>query len=75
MMKLTLKQLRYFEHLAHHRHFGRAAEAAAISQPALSMQIRELEETLGLALVERALGETRVQFTSPGEHDPSLPDP
>ncbi|MFZ1482178.1 MAG: LysR substrate-binding domain-containing protein [Paracoccaceae bacterium] len=54
MMKLTLKQLRYFEHLAHHRHFGRAAEAAAISQPALSMQIRELEETLGLALVERA---------------------
>ncbi|SDU27744.1 hydrogen peroxide-inducible genes activator [Stappia sp. ES.058] len=50
---LTLRQLRYFDALAHHLHFGRAADAVAVSQPALSMQIRELEATLGIALVER----------------------
>ena len=53
MTILTLKHLRYFEALARHRHFGRAAEASGISQPALSMQIKELEETLGTALLER----------------------
>ncbi|WP_349357723.1 LysR substrate-binding domain-containing protein [Stappia sp.] len=50
---LTLRQLRYFDALARHRHFGRAAEDVSVSQPALSMQIRELEATLGIALVER----------------------
>ena len=50
---ITLRQLRYFEALARHKHFGRAAEDCAISQPALSMQIRELEQSLGTALVER----------------------
>lgn len=50
---ITLRQLRYFEALARHRHFGKAAEACAISQPALSMQIRELEQSLGTSLVER----------------------
>lgn len=54
MINITLKQLRYFEALARHRHFGRAAEDCAISQPALSMQIKELEETLGAALFERS---------------------
>ena len=53
MNNLTLKQLRYFEALARHGHFGQAAAASAISQPALSMQIRELEESLGAALFER----------------------
>jgi LysR family hydrogen peroxide-inducible transcriptional activator len=53
MKNLTLKQLRYFEALSRHGHFGRAAEACAISQPALSMQIKELEESLGSALFER----------------------
>ena len=53
MSMITLRQLRYFEALARHRHFGRAAEDCAISQPALSMQIRELEQSLGAALVER----------------------
>jgi len=50
---ITLRQLRYFEALARYKHFGRAAEDCAISQPALSMQIRELEQSLGAALVER----------------------
>lgn len=53
MKNLTLKHLRYFEALARHGHFGRASEACAISQPALSMQIKELEETLGTPLFER----------------------
>jgi LysR family transcriptional regulator, hydrogen peroxide-inducible genes activator len=65
MTNLTLKQLRYFEALAQHGHFGRAADACAISQPALSMQIKELEEQLGAALFER--GARRVRLTSFGE--------
>lgn len=50
---VTFRQLRYFESLARNKHFGRAAEDCAISQPALSMQIRDLEQSLGGALVER----------------------
>ena len=65
MIQLTLKQLRYFDALARHGHFGRAAEACAISQPALSMQIKELEDVLGAVLVER--GPRQVRLTSFGE--------
>jgi LysR family transcriptional regulator, hydrogen peroxide-inducible genes activator len=54
---ITLRQLRYLEALGEHRHFGRAAEACAVTQPALSMQIRELEKVLGVELVERRPGE------------------
>ncbi|WP_146589855.1 hydrogen peroxide-inducible genes activator [Puniceibacterium confluentis] len=53
MANITLKQLRYFEALARHGHFGHAAEASAISQPALSVQIRELEAGLSVSLFER----------------------
>src|SRR5882757_9224975 len=53
-MTVTLRQLRYFSALARHGHFGRAAEACAISQPALSMQIKELEDALGGVLLERS---------------------
>jgi LysR family hydrogen peroxide-inducible transcriptional activator len=53
---LTLRQLRYFDALARCQHFGRAAEECAVSQPALSMQIRELEEFLGTELFERRPG-------------------
>lgn len=59
-MNLTLKQLRYFEALARHGHFGRAADTCAISQPALSMQIKELEESVGTALFERGAREVRL---------------
>lgn len=54
MPNVTLRQLAYFDALARHGHFGRAAEACAVSQPALSMQIKELEQTLGAALFERS---------------------
>ncbi|MCY0096726.1 hydrogen peroxide-inducible genes activator [Hoeflea ulvae] len=65
MRNLTLKQLRYFEALAQHSHFGRAANACAISQPALSVQIRELEDSLGTKLFER--GARKARLTSFGE--------
>lgn len=53
MINLTFRQLRYFDALARYGHFGRAAEACAISQPALSMQIKEMEQALGGPLLER----------------------
>ncbi|GAB4394627.1 MAG: hydrogen peroxide-inducible genes activator [Kiloniellaceae bacterium] len=65
MINLTLKQLRYFEAVARHGHFGQAAADCAISQPALSMQIKELEESLGTGLFER--GGRHVRLTSFGE--------
>lgn len=54
---ITLRQLRYLAALAKHGHFGRAAEACAVTQPALSMQIRDLERTLGVKVVERRPGD------------------
>jgi LysR family transcriptional regulator, hydrogen peroxide-inducible genes activator len=65
MAELTLRQLRYFDALANHGRFGRAAAACGVSQPALSMQIKELEDVLGAALVER--GARQVRLTSFGE--------
>ncbi len=60
MTNLTLKQLRYITALARHGHFGRAAEACAISQPALSMQVAALEAELGAPLFERGAREVRL---------------
>jgi len=60
MANFTLKQLRYFEALARHGHFGHAAESCAVSQPALSMQIKELEETLETPLFERGARQARL---------------
>lgn len=54
---ITLRQLRYLSSLARHRHFGRAAEDCAVTQPALSMQVRELEREIGAELVERRPGD------------------
>ncbi|MEL6423583.1 MAG: LysR substrate-binding domain-containing protein, partial [Pseudomonadota bacterium] len=54
MKSLTLRQLQYFDAIARHGHFGRAAEACAVTQPALSMQLKELEATLGTPLLERS---------------------
>ena len=52
-MPVTLRQLRYFQALIEHGSFSRAAESVHVSQPALSLQIRELESGLGGPLVER----------------------
>ena len=60
---ITLRQLKYLSALARHGHFGRAAEDCAVTQPALSMQIRDLEKTLGLALVERRPGDVTLTDT------------
>ncbi|QDY70953.1 hydrogen peroxide-inducible genes activator [Qingshengfaniella alkalisoli] len=65
MKGLTLKHLRYFEALSRHRHFGHAAEACAISQPALSVQMKELEALLGAPLIER--GPRKVGLSPLGE--------
>jgi LysR family hydrogen peroxide-inducible transcriptional activator len=54
---ITLRQLRYLGALARHRHFGRAAAACGVTQPALSMQVRDLEAELGVELVERRHGD------------------
>ncbi|MDP3264363.1 MAG: LysR substrate-binding domain-containing protein [Tabrizicola sp.] len=65
MSNLSIRQLRYFDALARQGHFGRAAELCSISQPALSMQIKDLEESLGAALFER--GARQVRLTGFGE--------
>ncbi|MEN8894033.1 hydrogen peroxide-inducible genes activator [Planktotalea arctica] len=65
MADLTLKQLRYFDAVARAAHFGRAAALCSISQPAISVQIKELEQTLGTALFER--GAREVRLTQAGE--------
>ena len=65
MLNLTMRQLRYFDALARLRHFGRAAAACAISQPALSEQIKEVESSFGAPLFER--GGRQVRATSLGE--------
>lgn len=50
---MNIRDLKYLVSLVEHQHFGRAAEACFVSQPALSMQIQKLEEILGIKLLER----------------------
>ncbi len=65
MKNLTLRHLRYAVAVADHGHFGHAATASAVSQPALSMQIKDLEDRLGLPVFER--GPRTVRLTGFGE--------
>ena len=63
-MHLTLRQLSLFESVARHRSFTRAAAELHLSQPAVSMQVRQLDESAGLPLFEK-IGR-RIQLTEAG---------
>lgn len=64
MQRPSIRQLEYAVAVADELHFGRAAKASAISQPALSAQVQQLEELLGVQLFER--GRRRVLLTPAG---------
>jgi len=66
MRGATLQQLRLFSSAARHLSFARAAEECHVSQPAVSMQIRSLEEQVGLPLFDR--GHRQLSLTTPGEY-------
>lgn len=71
-MHLTLRQIRIFEAVAKHESYTRAAEAMHMTQPAVSMQIKQLEEDVGVELFERrgkrmclsTVGKDLLQYTS-----------
>src|SRR5437764_2969651 len=60
-----LDKLEYLIALSRERHFGRAAETCGVTQPTLSAGIKQLEETLGVLLVQR--GSRFLGFTPEGE--------
>src|SRR5215469_13946971 len=64
-MDLKLKDLRYLVALADLRHFGRAAARCHVSQPTLSAQLKKLEESLGVQLIERT--PNNLTLTAAGE--------
>ena len=64
-MHLTLRQLKVFEAVARHLNFTRAAEELFLTQPAVSMQIKQLEDSLGVPLFEQ-LGK-RIHLTESGQ--------
>src|SRR4051812_14425209 len=66
MKNATLRQLRVFACVARHGSFVRAAEEMSLTPPAISMQIKELEEQVGLPLFDRS--SRSVSLTSMGEY-------
>ena len=52
LLRMTLRQLQVFRAVCEHRSYSRAAETMALTQPAVSLQIRQLEEQVGLPLFE-----------------------
>ncbi len=64
-LPITLRQLEYVVALGERLHFGRAAEACFVSQPALSTQLKSLEAIVGVPLFER--GRHEVRLTRAGE--------
>ena len=64
-MNITLRQLKVFQSAAKHLNFTRAAEEVFLTQPAVSMQIKQLEEAVGISLFER-LGK-KIYLTDAGK--------
>jgi len=64
-MHVTLRHLQVFDRVAHHRSVSRAAEALHLTQPAVSMQLKQLEGQIGLKLIEQ-VGK-RLEVTEAGE--------
>ena len=65
MLHLTFRQLQIFEAVARHLSYSRAAEELHLTQPAVSMQMRELEDNVGLAMLEQ-IGK-KIFLTQAGE--------
>lgn len=63
--QMNLRDLKYIVAVAEHLHFGKAAAACFVSQPALSMQVQKLEESLGVQLFERHA--KKIRITSVGQ--------
>ncbi len=63
---MNLRDLAYLVAVAQQQHFGKAAVQCGVSQPALSMQLQKLEQTLGVALIER--NSKNVRMTAAGQH-------
>lgn len=61
---MNIRDLKYLVSLVEHQHFGKAAAACFVSQPALSMQIQKLEDVLGVSLLERT--NKSILFTEEG---------
>ncbi|MGA1167651.1 MAG: LysR family transcriptional regulator, partial [Burkholderiaceae bacterium] len=66
MKNATFRQLRVFNEVARHLSFIRAAEALHLTPPAVTMQIKELEGHLGMALFDRT--GKKVRLTTAGEY-------
>lgn len=62
---MDIRQLQYLAALAREKHFTRAAQACNVTQPTLSGRIRQLEQELGVPIVER--GQRYIGLTAEGE--------
>lgn len=71
-MNITIRQLKVFREVAHHQSFTRASKALFLTQPAVSMQIKQLEEVVGMPLFEKQ--GRQISLTDAGEEIRLLSD-